>query len=534
MKNPSFLERDTLIIQSCRVGLYLILFVLILANHLFQDGFYDWALMKSFFGVAFTGVLLHAIPLFSLKKYFSLRPVVFASFVVDVALVSFLLLQTGLNQALFLFLYLVNIILAGLVFRMRGAVFIAALTSIGFSFVSIMGPDIKAMAFVFLMIMNNLAFFAVGGLAGYLSDQLSFFVESLRAKNLTLSVVQKLNNLIIKTAPFGLLSLNSDGEILQSNPSLSELLNDKSLVGKKCYEVFPDILVGFRSSQRTQRPLTIETSLFVQGQDLLLRLQLFPQESSALAEKTYLLVVENLTEVRKLELAARQSEKMAAVGQLAAGIAHEIRNPLAGISGSIELLSQKNETEEDKKLSKIILREIDRLNNLITEFLDYSRPEKPPTEKVDLSKLLKEILQSVKLGEKKSVLFKDDLQAVQVLGHEPKLRQAFLNIIVNALQAMEKAPNPELKVSCRKSGNEIIVAIKDNGIGMSAETQKRMFEPFHTTKPKGTGLGLAVTHKILEAHRAAVSVQSQVGLGTEFLISFPANSIENQSFAVEN
>lgn len=131
--------------------------------------------------------------------------------------------------------------------------------------------------------------------------------------------------------------------------------------------------------------------------DELLRVQIIPQQSEEIAE-TYLVIIEDLTELKRLEFTARQAEKMAAVGQLAAGIAHEIRNPLAGISGSIELLSQNFTTDDDKKLVKIIMREIDRLNMLITEFLDYSRPESNPSQIVSLGPILKKYYKTQSLN----------------------------------------------------------------------------------------------------------------------------------------
>ncbi|MGZ5278838.1 MAG: sensor histidine kinase, partial [Pseudobdellovibrionaceae bacterium] len=120
---------------------------------------------------------------------------------------------------------------------------------------------------------------------------------------------------------------------------------------------------------------------------------------------------------------------------------------------------------------------------------------------------------------------KNMVDRAQILGHRDKLKQAFLNIVINSMQAMSDKENPKLLVRTSIDGDNIQVRVKDSGIGMSAETRKRMFEPFHTTKQKGTGLGLAITHKILEAHSAQIFVESEQGLGTEFVISFPAKNI---------
>jgi two-component system sensor histidine kinase PilS (NtrC family) len=247
-----------------------------------------------------------------------------------------------------------------------------------------------------------------------------------------------------------------------------------------------------------------------------------------LDRQDHLVVLEDLTQMRQLEFAVRQSEKLAAVGQLAAGIAHEIRNPLAGISGSIELLSAQAQTEDDVKLKKIILKEIDRLNRLISEFLDFAKPEKIPTDLINVGAILKETLQAIAHDPSAPVglQVEMDIQDVpQVRGNVDKLKQAFYNILINSLQAMQSSKSAILKVRCRQLNNVVDVSFVDSGIGMSEATLKRMFEPFMTTKSKGTGLGLAITHKILEMHQALVFVESRVNQGTEIHIHFPL--IEN-------
>ncbi len=233
------------------------------------------------------------------------------------------------------------------------------------------------------------------------------------------------------------------------------------------------------------------------------------------------------SEKERLEWDLKQKEKLAAIGQLAAGIAHEIRNPLASISGSIEMLSQITASEDDQKLMRIVLKEINRLNLLITDFLDYAKPEKPPTEMVDLASLTKESLQNLRMSLQHSRELKSELsvlteiQPAQIRGYSGPLKQVLLNFFINAVHAMKDQPTPQLKVQITSNESYINMLIEDNGSGMSEEIQQRIFEPFFTTKSKGTGLGLAMTHKILTVHSALVSVESKVGVGTRFLIQFP-------------
>jgi two-component system sensor histidine kinase PilS (NtrC family) len=249
------------------------------------------------------------------------------------------------------------------------------------------------------------------------------------------------------------------------------------------------------------------------------------QEIEEQNEKMTLYFVQDLTQQRQLESQVRQSEKLAAVGGLAAGIAHEIRNPLASISGSIELLGSQAQSEDDKTLMKIILKEIDRLNLLISDFLDYAKPEKNPVDFVSLQNLLTETLNLLEKDPRVQgkVRIQRDLQSsATILGDSQKLQQVLMNMLINAVQATEKISSPQVLVSLTESlDQQVLLRIKDNGCGMSEKTKSKLFEPFYTTKAKGTGLGLAMSHKILQSHRCRIVVESQEGLGTEFLLFFP-------------
>jgi two-component system sensor histidine kinase PilS (NtrC family) len=232
---------------------------------------------------------------------------------------------------------------------------------------------------------------------------------------------------------------------------------------------------------------------------------------------------------------------MAAVGQLAAGIAHEIRNPLASISGSVQLLGAgfKPQQEEEQKLMRIVLREIDRLNNLITEFLDFVRPDVLKDDPIDLNVLIRDVVEMLKFNKNlRADIVQDlDLKAdVEISGNRDKLKQALLNIVINAYQAMNDVAEPKITIRTFSTDGKVTLKIRDRGCGIDEVGLRRMFEPFHTTKPKGTGLGLAVTHKIIESHHGHIEVESAKGVGTEFTLEFPARSNRtlDQNALVEN
>lgn len=449
----------------------------------------------------------------------------------DALFITVLIYFTGSSQSVFLFLYLVNIVLCGLVFRRKGSLILALCTSILFSFVMIIGPSMQGKALYIAVGMNNMAFFTVAFLGGLLSEQLNLMGHELVARQKDIVALKDLNQMIVDNMATGLFTTGLDGIISQANLSAMQILEDRQLSGKSIYQLFPSLqsnvnLIDFFRNETIKNRYEVDYKN-LNGEHAIIELTLGPMRNSEKVAIGYVFTFQDLTQIKKMEFAFRQKEKMAAVGQLAAGIAHEIRNPLASISGSIQLLSDSltSYSQEDKKLMKIVLREIDRLNNLISEFLDYVRPAVRIEEPINLNQLLSEIVEFLRNGTilKSSVHMDLELKSGRlILGHKDKLRQALLNILINSYQALDKIEQPKIRIETMDINieNKVKLVIADNGCGMDEYNLNRMFEPFHTTKVNGTGLGLAITHKILENHGAVVHVTSALNKGTEFNIEF--------------
>lgn len=513
-------EKQGLMVEFARVSLFTLILVISVISSVAQEGFINWSILGPFYGILSVVFTLHLI-WFSRWEQLLLKPqILFLGFVLDSFFISLLIYYSGINQSLFLFLHLVNILLAGIACRGVGAITLALFTSIFFSGAALFSLEMKALNFFFLLALNNIAFFSVAGLAGYLSEQLQSVGSELKKTGLSLRSAQELNEVLIENIPTGMVSFTEGGDIIKVNSSASDILGLSDFSGANWWKLFPELQVNQNLYKGD-----VKYSLGAEGASKILGMTVSKVYSPELQSHISIALFDDLTKIRQLEYNARQNEKLAAVGGLAAGIAHEIRNPLAGISGSIEMLTQTVTNEDDRKLMKIVLREIDRLNNLITEFLDYARPETPPTDPVDLSSLFNEVLDSMlvnkQVREGVQQLREYSSDGLLILGRRDKLKQAFLNIIINSYQAMGESAQPQISVKALVVNKEVQVRIRDTGSGMSEATRKRMFEPFHTTKPKGTGLGLAVTHKILEGHGAQVFVESEVGVGTEFILTFP-------------
>ncbi len=479
----------------------------------------------------------------------------------DTALTSTWVYYSGGPVSVYALLYLVQILVSALVFYHRAALFSAASSSIGFGLVAIVSEGGN---FFSWSIYSGL-FFVLAWVGGYLSEELFETTRSLKEKQLTIDKLQSFHEKIIGSLPTGWMTVDQQMRVNFINPAGAHILGQEpgAIVGKPLVEVEPGLMPFFDQIQdaRVEEPADTERetevsstgnplhpSFFMQTKDHARLQQTVTVKTRVLrgdvaeidahpalgqfiaqdASKGRVLLFHDVTKLLHLEEKLKQHEKLAAVGQLAAGIAHEIRNPLASMSGSIELLRdtlpEKDVSAEERKLMDIALKEIDRLNRLISEFLDFVRPDKMEIKDVSLPDLLGELVLSARQR-------KESIERIEIReNYEPgvtakasseKLRQVIWNLLVNALQAMDKAGT--IEVGCQRAGiNRVRFWVRDEGNGMSDETLHRLFEPFFTTKPRGTGLGLATAYKIVEAHLGEIRVKSELKRGTEFEVILPA------------
>ncbi len=486
-----------------------------------------WLPVYSVLGVNF---FLNSVYLFFFNKIKQQEYWNAVLFALDTAAVTLLIYFTGTRQSLFLFLYLTNLILGGLVFDKEGGWLLAIWTSVCFSSLLIVSPEISGQSLYFSLAVNNVAFVAVTFLGGRLSEQLALAGTRLQETQSELVVLQNLNELIINNITTGMVVVSRTGFVQFFNPPAARVLEANHFAQVKLQDIVPELnwpwreLIENEGKTFERREVKVTRS---GGQIKILEVVAARFKDMEGKLKGWLLLFDDRTEQKMMEETFRQQEKLAAVGQLAAGIAHEIRNPLASISGSIQLMltNPTKHNEEDVKLMKIVDKEIDRLNRLISDFLNYVRPEARSEARVNLNTVIREVVESIKFNPK----LRQDVKQItnlkaqsDIIGNRDKLKQAILNLVINAYQAMEKSQNPKLEVETVDQGDIVVMIVRDNGCGIKKENIHRIFEPFHTTKPQGTGLGLAVTHKILEAHNARVFVDSVENEGTKFLVEFPA------------
>lgn len=510
-----------MIVEVIRMAFLVIVLLGTILYQIVNAKFVSYDVFLGIYLLLLTSFLLNLFYSLNLEKFLHVWYVSAILFVWETIYITLLIYFMGINQSLLVFLYLINIILCGVVFQRSGGLYLALFTSVCFSLLLAADQRIQGNSLYFAVGINNLAFFTVAYLSGYLSEQLNFMGLELRERGRDIRLLKNLNAMVLDNMASGLLTLDNFGKILQYNENAIKILGlEKIQIGEENPLFTKDLTTHLGNDSASGFDLDFEA----EDEKKILRIHISVLNDGFGEKLGFVVVFEDITNLKKLEQRVQQSEKMAAVGQLAAGIAHEIRNPLASISGSVELLqSDSSRTEDEKKLMNIVIREIDRLNKLITEFLDYARPQDVRLSEIDLSQLVLEMIHDLSYlpGFDKIELVQNITPHIKVQGHRDKLKQAFLNIFMNAIQALEKKPLQKMIVSLSVTEGKIVLTIEDTGVGIDPKIIKKIFEPFLTTKSKGTGLGLAVVHSILSAHSANIDVTSVVGEGTQFKMEFP-------------
>ncbi|OFZ18809.1 MAG: hypothetical protein A2Z20_11410 [Bdellovibrionales bacterium RBG_16_40_8] len=527
--------KNMLLVYSwARLVLYSATFIAATLIQLLQSDFLCPEFWQPVNVIIFTVFLSHIIFLEFVESEKLGKQVLILVMFLDYLVVAYFLILIGSSNAIHLFAFLLLISASGTFFGFSANFKFTFFGLALFNLIYALNNQFYAESLHTTFFLQNISALSVSGLSGFFGEQMQDVSENIETQKEEIKTLTDINSLIVDNIPSGIFVISNDFRILRANRGAAKIFSDLSLEGRTLGEVSLDLYAAIQSySQHLHgnNYSRFEIQYLSQNKEkMTIEVMLSKIKKKGERQDEYICLLQNLTEIKNLESLMRQKEKMAAVGQLAAGIAHEIRNPLASISGSVQLL-QGNLAEispESQKLLAIMIKEIDRLNKLIAEFLDFVRPEVHVEDPININTLVKEVLEIVRLNKAfaNKIEQKVELRThALVRGHYDKLKQAILNIVINAYQAMSDTLRPEIYVQSYDVEGKVVLVIQDNGIGMSAETARRAFEPFHTTKPKGTGLGLAITHKIIESHQAQIQIESELGLGTKFIIMFPAGHL---------
>lgn len=473
----------------------------------------------------------------------------------DAFLVSAFIHVTGGITSYFSSLYVLPIIASSTIRFRRGAVQVAVLSAVlylalvsaqyidTFAYLSpawhfAIPVELPTLRFAQYTVATNLfGFMAVAVLSGSLAEGLRSAGARLEDASQEIKDLRAFNEYVIDSLLSGLLTTDADGRILTFNRAAAAITGtaDDRAIGRDVRELlqFPPRLRTTLASLEPGRSLRLDTEYRL-GDGRVADIGLtassieFPNGGTG-----YLFTFQDVTNVRRLERNARLQQRLAAVGEMAAGIAHEIRNPLASMSGSIQVLRQELAlNEEQEQLMDIVLRESERLNNTIRSFLAYARPQRFDIARLDVRK----VIQDTALLLRNSSDVRDghvidvDMppEPVWYEADESQIRQIVWNLATNGLRAMSTGGRLLLSVGVEHpdaAHADLVLAVSDEGCGIPADDLDGIFQPFRSSFDKGTGLGLAIVHRIVTDYDGAIQVSSTVGSGTTVRVRMPARRV---------
>jgi two-component system, NtrC family, sensor histidine kinase PilS len=449
----------------------------------------------------------------------------------DLAMVTLVVHLTGGIDSSLNFLYPLVIIVACMLLPRAWGYLSAALAFIFFGTIleldyygvipsfSNSHPKLKALQVVIFV--NLFAYFAIAYLTGLLVAKLRQVDVQLKDASGALQNLQALHENIVQSMSEGVITTGLDGRITLVNRAAQQLLeiSEAELCGRSVADLFQDPLPHFGSSRGDAEVRYVAANRFRKT----FRVMVSALNVNVSDGLGFVYTFDDLTEIRRLEREVRMQDRLAAVGRLAAAIAHEIRNPLTSIAGAVSMLSDAPAlSPEERHLLEIVTRESERLNGIITDFLAYSRGKQYRFERVDLAPLLEDALTLLEhrlMAEGAGIRIERNLPKSEalVLADGDKLKQVFWNFAENAIRAMKKTGG-KLTVSLTERGPDWEMSFTDTGPGISPQQSEKIFEPFQSNFEGGTGLGLAIVYQIVQAHEGKVWARSEAGKGTSFVL----------------
>ena len=488
-----------------------------------------------------------------LKRLSNLIRFAYLQLLVDTGLVTAIIYATGGIESIFSFLYVLTIINGSIILYRKGGMITASSCSIlygllidlhYFRVIEPLGsrlaqPTEYQSSYIFYLILVNIAaFYLVAFLSSYPSEQARKSRVELRAKQEDIVKLEALNEWIIRSMTSGLITLDDQEKILLFNPAAEALFGIPSAacIGERLLEALPFLRGHVRLGDHEWNPHSSKHQDFIDlpylrpsGERVFLRCSVSPLQLPGGVEGGRVLFFQDMTQMREIEEEMKRVEGLALIGELAAGIAHEIRNPMASISGSIQMLKESLEMDDVKtKLMDIMLREINRLNTLVSDFLLFARPKQSSVESVDLNQLILDSLELFQNSAKWTDKIRVETQfhgSMNIESDPEQIKQVLWNIFLNAVEAMRNGGvlsvrTDFVEVAEPYAGDRKMARItfRDTGEGFSSKALQFLFTPFFTTKEGGSGLGLAIVKRIVEGLKGRVSGKNHPDGGAEITV----------------
>ncbi len=455
----------------------------------------------------------------------------------DIFLSTGLVYITGSVASIFTPLYYVNIFFATFVFGRHFGYLVAGLCTVSYAlllvleFYNILPPSLGVLVGsssydplkVVLSILINMGLFSIAAMIfGYLTDRLRSTENRLLVDKQRLAQLENLHEAILENISSGVIAISKSAKIISINRAAQRIfqLHAREVLGMDLGEILPDVKekIFGRRSEAVESSLKVMEWEFPYSIEEAESLYLSVAVSN-LGERGFIIAVQDLTSYHQMEEKVKHSDRLAAVGKLAAAIAHEIRNPLASISGSIEMLQAESGLDANKRLMGIVLKETQRLNKMISDFLCFAKPNPATLATIDLTKLIDETIMLFQNSEGCHKIKVSHGGHYSVDADGSQIRQVLWNLLQNAKEASDSEGDIGISTTYLPQRERVCIDIEDNGGGVAGPLRDQIFDPFFTTKQHGSGLGLPTVARILEANRGYIELLStQEGQGTVFRV----------------
>ena len=445
--------------------------------------------------------------------------VAYSQLLADAAIAAALVALTGGADSVFVFLFSLSVLNAAIVLDRRAALVLAAVSFGLFTAVAFVVVHNPLPALLSTLATNGASFFLVAVLSGYLTQQLTSTSEHLEVARAQIVKLEELYAAVLSSLPSGVMSVNAVGDVVYVNAAGREILGLKDIEGLPMHVVAPVLAPVMRRDESSR--FEVDADCGVRGQRVL---------GGSVAplvginDPGRVVIFQDLTELRRLQEDMGRAERLAELGRLAAGLAHEVRNPLAAMIGCLQLLSVDGPAVGDNaRLLGIVQREAERLSSLVQAFLTYARPAEPRIERVSLRALLDETSVAARHGLKAATLTTTGGAEVFVHADAGQLRQVLWNIITNADRMIDSVGRKgQIAVGIDVDVDAASIWIDDDGPGVPDELRQRIFEPFFTTRADGNGLGLATCQMLIRQNQGTIGAQKSPHLGgARFVIRLP-------------
>lgn len=392
------------------------------------------------------------------------------------------------------------------------------------------GLDMSAMETARVEARRHTVAMSIGVLLIGLAVMVSLFLaQGYKLATRALAKVQAFSDQVVENLPMGLVATDENGEVAAFNQTAEAILGDSShkVLGEKAAGVLPPELWQLTERMATKRTI-VEEELDCQtarGTGLPLKVSVAGLHGEDNTFLGYVFIFRDLMEVRRLQQEVERTKRLASLGSLAAGVAHEIRNPLSSVKGFATYFRDKfKDNPQDRDTATTMIQEVERLDRVIGQLLEFARPSTLRIKPVRIADLVQHSLKLID-GDARTKGIEVKSEVPSNLPDIPidadRMSQVLLNLYLNSMQAMDAQGILEVTVSRDETRKLTTIIVADNGGGIDPADQERIFDPYFTTKPDGTGLGLAIVHKIIDAHHGTVKVKSKPGLGTTITLILP-------------